>query len=168
MTFAAPIAEQLFVLKHITGIDAKSPQHERFRRCDPRRGRRRLSAASANLRHNPNSTRCNRIGDTVGARLIDGEGRHARRLSSPPTKPMSPMAGDRSTHQSELWRTGPALQPGDRRARLPGRCQHGLCPVPRMLTVGAIEAHGNHHGSASQQKAAYPAQARHRRSGPAP
>ena len=70
MAFTAPIAEQLFVLKHITGIDTLAG-HNRFADATPDmvqaivEGIGEFAAAEF--------APLNRIGDTVGARLIDGK-----------------------------------------------------------------------------------------------
>ena len=70
MAFTAPVAEQLFVLKHITGIDALAG-HNRFADATPDmvqaivEGIGEFAAAEF--------APLNRIGDTVGARLVDGK-----------------------------------------------------------------------------------------------
>ena len=70
MTFSAPVAEQNFVLKHIVGIDALA-QHARFADATPDMVQAIVDGigAFAEGAFAP----LNRIGDTVGARLIDGK-----------------------------------------------------------------------------------------------
>ena len=70
MPFTAPVAEQLFVLKHITGIDSLAG-HNRFADATPDmveaivHGIGEFAAGEF--------APLNRIGDTVGARLVDGK-----------------------------------------------------------------------------------------------
>jgi 3-(methylthio)propanoyl-CoA dehydrogenase len=70
MSFTAPVQEQMFVLNHITGI-ASLAQHERFADATPdmvhaiTEGVGTFAAAEF--------APLNRIGDTVGARLVDGK-----------------------------------------------------------------------------------------------
>jgi alkylation response protein AidB-like acyl-CoA dehydrogenase len=70
MSFTAPISEQSFVLKHITDIDALSG-HDRFADATPDMVQAIVEGIGefAAGEFAP----LNRIGDTVGARLIDGK-----------------------------------------------------------------------------------------------
>jgi 3-(methylthio)propanoyl-CoA dehydrogenase len=69
MSFTAPVQEQLFVLKHITGIDDLA-MHPRFADATPDMVEAIVEGigAFATAEFAP----LNRIGDTVGARLVDG------------------------------------------------------------------------------------------------
>jgi 3-(methylthio)propanoyl-CoA dehydrogenase len=69
MAFTAPVAEQLFVLKHITGIDALAG-HNRFADATPDMVQAIVEGIGefAAGEFAP----LNRIGDTIGARLVDG------------------------------------------------------------------------------------------------
>jgi 3-(methylthio)propanoyl-CoA dehydrogenase len=69
MSFTAPVQEQLFVLKHITGIDELAA-HPRFADATPDMVEAIVDGigAFAAAEFAP----LNRIGDTVGARLVDG------------------------------------------------------------------------------------------------
>ena len=69
MTFSAPVAEQNFVLKHIVGIDALA-QHARFADATPDMVQAIVDGIGAFAEGE--FAPLNRIGDTVGARLIDG------------------------------------------------------------------------------------------------
>ncbi|MVZ96679.1 acyl-CoA dehydrogenase [Sphingorhabdus sp. IMCC26285] len=148
MTFAAPIAEQLFVLKHITGIDALA-QHGRF--ADATADVVQAIVEGIGEFAANEFAPLNRIGDVVGARLIDG-------------KVVMPD-GFVAAYQSYVangW--GSINAPSDFGGQgLPfsmatvaldslgaANMAFALCPI---LSVGAIEAI-NHHGSESQ-KAAY-------------
>ena len=70
MSFTAPVSEQLFVLKHITGIE-EIAAHERFTDATPDM----VEAIVGGIGEFATSEfyPLRRIGDTVGARLIDGE-----------------------------------------------------------------------------------------------
>jgi alkylation response protein AidB-like acyl-CoA dehydrogenase len=70
MAFSAPVAEQNFVLKHIVGIDALA-QHARFADATPDMVQAILEGIGAFAEGE--FAPLNRIGDTVGARLIDGK-----------------------------------------------------------------------------------------------
>jgi alkylation response protein AidB-like acyl-CoA dehydrogenase len=70
MTFSAPVAEQNFVLKHIVGIDALA-QHARFADATPDMVHAIVDGIGAFAEGE--FAPLNRIGDTVGARLIDGK-----------------------------------------------------------------------------------------------
>ncbi len=148
MTFAAPIAEQLFVLKHITGIDALA-QHGRF--ADSTADVVQAIVEGIGEFAANEFAPLNRIGDVVGARLIDG-------------KVVMPD-GFVAAYQSYVangW--GSINAPSDFGGQgLPfsmatvaldslgaANMAFALCPI---LSVGAIEAI-NHHGS-DAQKAAY-------------
>jgi alkylation response protein AidB-like acyl-CoA dehydrogenase len=148
MTFAAPIAEQLFVLKHITGIDALA-QHGRF--ADATADVVQAIVEGIGEFAANEFAPLNRIGDVVGARLIDG-------------KVVMPD-GFVAAYQSYVangW--GSINAPSDFGGQgLPfsmatvaldslgaANMAFALCPI---LSVGAIEAI-NHHGSEAQ-KAAY-------------
>ena len=70
MSFTAPVTEQLFVLKHITGIQ-EIAAHERFADATPDM----VEAIVGGIGEFATSEfyPLRRIGDTVGARLIDGD-----------------------------------------------------------------------------------------------
>jgi len=70
MAFSAPVAEQNFVLKHIVGIDALA-QHARFADATPDMVQAILEGIGAFAEGE--FAPLNRIGDTVGARLMDGK-----------------------------------------------------------------------------------------------
>ena len=70
MTFSAPVAEQNFVLKHIVGIDALA-QHARFADATPDMVQAIVEGIGAFAEGE--FAPLNRIGDTVGARLLDGK-----------------------------------------------------------------------------------------------
>lgn len=69
MSFVAPTTEQLFVLRHVTGIDELA-SHERFADASPDMVQAIVEGLGqfAQDQFAP----LNRIGDTVGARLVDG------------------------------------------------------------------------------------------------
>jgi 3-(methylthio)propanoyl-CoA dehydrogenase len=69
MSFTAPVQEQLFVLKHITGIDELAA-HPRFADATPDMVEAIVEGIGAFAAGE--FAPLNRIGDTVGARLIDG------------------------------------------------------------------------------------------------
>ncbi len=145
MAFTAPVAEQLFVLKHITGIDALA-EHDRFADATPDmvqaivEGIGEFAAAEF--------TPLNRIGDTVGARLIDGK----------VVMPEGFVAAYKA-YVENGW--GSINAPADFGGQgLPfslattaldslgaANMAFALCPI---LSVGAIEAI-NHHGSDAQK-----------------
>ena len=148
MTFTAPTTEQLFVLKTITGIDELAG-HERFAEATPDlveaivEGVGEFAAGEFAPLY--------RIGDTVGARLIDGS--------------VKMPEGYREAYQHYVEAGWSALSaPADHGGQgLPfslatvaldslgaANMAFALCPI---LTVGAIEAL-HHHGS-DQQKALY-------------
>lgn len=70
MAFSAPVAEQNFVLKHIIGIDALA-QHARFADATPDMVQAIVEGIGAFAEGE--FAPLNRIGDTVGARLVDGK-----------------------------------------------------------------------------------------------
>ena len=70
MTFSAPVEEQNFVLKHIVVIDALA-QHTRFADATPDMVQAIVDGIGAFAEGE--FAPLNRIGDTVGARLIDGK-----------------------------------------------------------------------------------------------
>ena len=148
MTFTAPTTEQLFVLKTITGIEELAG-HERFAEAAPDlveaivEGVGEFAAGEFAPLY--------RIGDTVGARLIDGS--------------VKMPEGYREAYQHYVEAGWSALSaPADHGGQgLPfslatvaldslgaANMAFALCPI---LTVGAIEAL-HHHGS-DQQKALY-------------
>lgn len=148
MTFTAPTTEQLFVLKTITGIEELAG-HERFAEATPDlveaivEGVGEFAAGAFAPLY--------RIGDTVGARLIDGS--------------VKMPEGYREAYQHYVEAGWSALSaPADHGGQgLPfslatvaldslgaANMAFALCPI---LTVGAIEAL-HHHGS-DQQKALY-------------
>ncbi len=145
MTFSAPTTEQLFVLKTITGIEELS-SFERFAEATPDlveaivEGVGEFAAGEFAPLY--------RIGDTVGARLIDGA--------------VKMPEGFRDAYQHYVEAGWSALSaPADHGGQgLPfslatvaldslgaANMAFALCPI---LTVGAIEAL-HHHGSAEQQ-----------------
>jgi 3-(methylthio)propanoyl-CoA dehydrogenase len=148
MAFTPPVAEQLFVLKHITGIDALAG-HNRFADATPDmvqaivEGIGEFAAAEF--------APLNRVGDTVGARLIDG------RVVMP-----EGFVAAYKAYVDNGW--GSINAPADFGGQgLPfslatvaldslgaANMAFALCPI---LSVGAIEAI-NHHGS-DAQKALY-------------
>jgi 3-(methylthio)propanoyl-CoA dehydrogenase len=145
MAFTAPVAEQLFVLKHITGIDTLAG-HNRFADATPDmvqaivEGIGEFAAAEF--------APLNRIGDTVGARLIDGK----------VVMPEGFVAAYKA-YVENGW--GSINAPSDFGGQgLPfslatvaldslgaANMAFALCPI---LSVGAIEAI-NHHGSDAQK-----------------
>lgn len=146
MSFTAPVSEQSFVLKHITDIDALS-RHDRFADATPDMVQAIVEGIGefAAGEFAP----LNRIGDTVGARLIDG-------------KVVMP-AGFVDAYKAYVangWGSinAPAAFGGQ---GLPfslatvaldslgaANMAFALCPI---LSVGAIEAI-NHHGSDRQKE----------------
>ncbi len=146
MSFTAPVSEQSFVLKHITDIDALS-RHDRFADATPDMVQAIVEGIGefAAGEFAP----LNRIGDTVGARLIDG-------------KVVMP-AGFVDAYKAYVangWGSinAPATFGGQ---GLPfslatvaldslgaANMAFALCPI---LSVGAIEAI-NHHGSGRQKE----------------
>ncbi len=70
MAFTAPVVEQLFVLKHITGIDALAG-HNRFADATPDMVQAIVEGIGEFAADE--FAPLNRIGDTVGARLVDGK-----------------------------------------------------------------------------------------------
>jgi 3-(methylthio)propanoyl-CoA dehydrogenase len=145
MAYAAPVTEQLFVLKHVVGIDELAAL-QRFAEATPDMVQAIVEGMGefANEQFAP----LNRIGDTVGARLIDG------RVVMPD--------GYRAAYQAFVqngW--GSINAPADHGGQgLPyslatvaldslggGNLAFALCP---LLTLGAVEAL-HHHGSQAQQ-----------------
>lgn len=145
MAFTAPVAEQLFVLKHITGIDALAG-HNRFADATPDMVQAIVEGIGgfAAAEFAP----LNRIGDTVGARLIDGK----------VVMPEGFVAAYKA-YVENGW--GSINAPSDFGGQgLPfslatvaldslgaANMAFALCPI---LSVGAIEAI-NHHGSDAQK-----------------
>jgi 3-(methylthio)propanoyl-CoA dehydrogenase len=145
MAFTAPVAEQLFVLKHITGIDALAG-HNRFADATPDMVQAIVGGIGefAAAEFAP----LNRTGDTVGARLIDG-------------KVVMPegFVASYKAYVENGW--GSINAPSDFGGQgLPfslatvaldslgaANMAFALCPI---LSVGAIEAI-NHHGSDAQK-----------------
>jgi alkylation response protein AidB-like acyl-CoA dehydrogenase len=148
MAFTAPVAEQLFVLKHITGIDALAG-HNRFADATPDMVQAIVEGIGefAAGEFAP----LNRVGDTVGARLVDG------RVVMP-----DGFVPAYKAYVANGW--GSINAPADFGGQgLPfslatvaldslgaANMAFALCPI---LSVGAIEAI-NHHGS-DVQKAAF-------------
>jgi len=148
MTFTAPIAEQLFVLKHITGIDELAG-HDRFADASPDMVEAIVGGIGEFAEEQFYPLR--RIGDTVGARLIDG------RVRMP-----EGYVDAYKAYVANGWGSinAPAAYGGQ---GLPftlasvaldslgaANMAFALCPI---LSVGAIEAI-HHHGS-DAQKAMY-------------
>jgi alkylation response protein AidB-like acyl-CoA dehydrogenase len=145
MAFTAPVAEQLFVLKHITGIDALAG-HNRFADATPDMVQAIVEGIGefAGREFAP----LNRIGDTVGARLVDGK----------VVMPAGFVAAY-NAYVANGW--GSINAPADFGGQgLPfslatvaldslgaANMAFALCPI---LSVGAIEAI-NHHGSDAQK-----------------
>ncbi len=145
MAFTAPVAEQLFVLKHITGIDALAG-HNRFADATPDMVQAIVEGIGefAAGEFAP----LNRIGDTVGARLVGG-------------KVVMPdgFVSAYKAYVANGW--GSINAPADFGGQgLPfslatvaldslgaANMAFALCPI---LSVGAIEAI-NHHGSDAQK-----------------
>ncbi|MBL0925447.1 MAG: acyl-CoA dehydrogenase [Sphingomonadaceae bacterium] len=145
MAFSAPVAEQMFVLKHITGIDTLAG-HNRFADATPDmvqaivEGIGEFAAAEF--------APLNRIGDTEGARLVDG------RVVMP-----EGFVAAYKAYVDNGW--GSINAPADFGGQgLPfslatvaldslgaANMAFALCPI---LSVGAIEAI-NHHGSDAQK-----------------
>ena len=148
MSFTAPIAEQLFVLKHITGIEALAG-HNRF--ADTTTDVVQAIVEGIGEFAAAEFAPLNRIGDVVGARLVDG-------------KVVMPdgFVAAYQAYVANGW--GSINAPSDFGGQgLPfslatvaldslgaANMAFALCPI---LSVGAIEAI-NHHGS-DAQKAAY-------------
>jgi alkylation response protein AidB-like acyl-CoA dehydrogenase len=148
MTFTAPVAEQLFVLKHITGIDELAG-HDRFADASPDMVEAIVGGIGEFAEEQFYPLR--RIGDTVGARLIDG------RVRMP-----EGYVDAYKAYVANGWGSinAPAAYGGQ---GLPftlasvaldslgaANMAFALCPI---LSVGAIEAI-HHHGS-DAQKAMY-------------
>ncbi|MEE9433828.1 MAG: acyl-CoA dehydrogenase [Sphingorhabdus sp.] len=150
MTFTPPVTEQLFVLKHIAGLDELA-SHERFAEATPDMVEAIVSGIGefAAGEFAP----LNRIGDTVGARLVDG------RVKMPEGYVEAYKA-----YVANGW--GSINAPADFGGQgLPftlasvaldslgaANMAFALCPI---LSVGAIEAIG-HHGSDAQKAAFLP------------
>ena len=150
MAFTAPVAEQLFVLKYITGIDALAG-HNRFADATPDMVQAIVEGIGefAAGEFAP----LNRIGDTVGARLVDGK----------VVMPEGFVAAYKA-YVANGW--GSINAPSDFGGQgLPfslatvaldslgaANMAFALCPI---LSVGAIEAI-NHHGSDAQKAAFLP------------
>ena len=146
MAFSAPVAEQNFVLKHIVGIDALA-QHARFADATPDMVQAILEGIGAFAEGE--FAPLNRIGDTVGARLIDG-------------KVVMPdgFVAAYTSYVANGW--GAINAPAEFGGQgLPfslatvaldslggANMAFALCPI---LSVGAIEAI-NHHGTDRQKK----------------
>jgi 3-(methylthio)propanoyl-CoA dehydrogenase len=145
MAFTAPVAEQLFVLKHITGIDALAG-HNRFADATPDMVQAIVEGVGAFAA--AEFAPLNRIGDTVGARLIDGQ------VAMP-----EGFVAAYNAYVENGW--GSINAPADFGGQgLPfslatvaldslgaANMAFALCPI---LSVGAIEAI-NHHGSEAQR-----------------
>jgi 3-(methylthio)propanoyl-CoA dehydrogenase len=145
MTFTAPVAEQMFVLRHVTGIDALAG-HNRFADATPDMVQAIVEGVGdfAAGEFAP----LNRIGDTVGARLVDGK----------VVMPDGFVAAYKA-YVANGW--GSINAPADFGGQgLPfslatvaldslgaANMAFALCPI---LSVGAIEAI-NHHGSDTQK-----------------
>lgn len=145
MTFTAPVAEQLFVLKHITGIEELA-EHERFADASPDMVEAIVGGIGEFAEEQFYPLR--RIGDTVGARLIDG------RVRMP-----EGYVDAYKAYVANGWGSinAPAAYGGQ---GLPfslatvaldslgaANMAFALCPI---LSVGAIEAI-HHHGSEAQK-----------------
>jgi alkylation response protein AidB-like acyl-CoA dehydrogenase len=148
MTFTAPVTEQLFVLKHVTGIDEVAA-HQRFADSTPDMVEAIVSGIGEFAAEEFYPLR--RIGDTAGARLVNG------RVTMP-----EGYAEAYKAYVANGWGSinAPAAYGGQ---GLPfslatvaldslgaANMAFALCPI---LSVGAIEAI-HHHGSEAQ-KATY-------------
>jgi len=145
MTFTAPVTEQLFVLKHITGI-VELAAHDRFADASPDMVEAIVGGIGEFAASEFYPLR--RIGDTVGARLIDG------RVVMP-----DGFVDAYKAYVANGW--GSINAPADFGGQgLPfslatvaldslgaANMAFALCPI---LSVGAIEAI-NHHGSDTQK-----------------
>ena len=145
MSFTAPVAEQLFVLKHITSIDTLAG-HNRFADATPDMVEAIVEGIGAFAAGE--FAPLNRIGDTVGARLVDGK----------VVMPDGFVAAYKA-YVANGW--GSINAPADFGGQgLPfslatvaldslgaANMAFALCPI---LSVGAIEAI-SHHGSESQK-----------------
>ena len=148
MSFVAPTTEQLFVLRHVTGIDELA-SHERFADASPDMVQAIVEGLGqfAQDQFAP----LNRIGDTVGARLVDG------RVVMPD--------GYKAAYRAFVDNGWASINaPADHGGQgLPyslatvaldslgsANMAFALCP---LLSLGAVEAL-HHHGS-DAQKAAY-------------
>jgi len=145
MAFTAPVAEQLFVLKHITGIDSLA-RHNRF--ADATSDLVDAIVEGIGAFAAGEFAPLNRIGDTVGARLVDGK----------VVMPEGFVAAYKA-YVANGW--GSINAPADFGGQgLPfslatvaldslgaANMAFALCPI---LSVGAIEAI-NHHGSDAQK-----------------
>ena len=148
MSFVAPTTEQLFVLHHVTGIDELA-SHERFADASPDMVQAIVEGLGqfAQDQFAP----LNRIGDTVGARLVDG------RVVMPD--------GYKAAYRAFVDNGWASINaPADHGGQgLPyslatvaldslgsANMAFALCP---LLSLGAVEAL-HHHGS-DAQKAAY-------------
>src|SRR5215217_6897479 len=145
MSYTPPIAEQMFVLQHVVGVDALA-EHERFAEATPDLVAAIVHGAGAFAAGE--FAPLNRIGDQTGAKWAPGG------VTLPP--------GFREAYSSYVeagWGTlaGPVAHGGQ---GLPlalatvvmedlgsANMAFSLCP---MLSAGAIEALA-HHGSAEQQ-----------------
>ncbi len=148
MSFVAPTTEQLFVLRHVTGIDELA-SHERFADASPDMVQAIVEGLGQFAQDE--FAPLNRIGDTVGARLVDG------RVVMPD--------GYKAAYRAFVDNGWASINaPADHGGQgLPyslatvaldslgsANMAFALCP---LLSLGAVEAL-HHHGS-DAQKAAY-------------
>ena len=146
MAFSAPVAEQNFVLKHIVGIDALA-QHARFADATPDMVQAIVEGIGAFAEGE--FAPLNRIGDTVGARLINGkvvmpEGFVAAYKSYVANGWGSINAPAEFGGQGLLFSMATVALDSLGGANM----AFALCPI---LSVGAIEAI-NHHGTDRQKE----------------
>jgi 3-(methylthio)propanoyl-CoA dehydrogenase len=148
MSFTAPTTEQLFVLRHITGIDELAA-HNRFADASPDMVEAIVEGLGqfAQEQFAP----LNRIGDTVGARLIDGrvvmpDGYKAAYRAFVDNGWASINAPSEHGGQGLPYALATVALDSLGSANM----AFALCP---LLSLGAVEAL-NHHGS-DAQKAAY-------------
>lgn len=148
MAFSAPVAEQNFVLKHIVGIDALA-QHARFADATPDMVQAIVEGIGAFAEGE--FAPLNRIGDTVGARLINGK------VVMPEgfvTAYKSYVANGWGSINAPAEFGGQGLPFSMATVALDSlggaNMAFALCPI---LSVGAIEAI-NHHGT-DRQKALF-------------
>jgi 3-(methylthio)propanoyl-CoA dehydrogenase len=145
MTFTAPVTEQLFLLEHITGINELAA-HDRFADATPDMVQAIVEGLGefAAEQFAP----LNRIGDTVGARLVNGrvvmpEGYVAAYKAFVDNGWGSINAPADHGGQGLPYALGTVALDSLGSANM----AFALCP---LLTLGAVEAL-HHHGSAEQQ-----------------
>jgi 3-(methylthio)propanoyl-CoA dehydrogenase len=148
MSFVAPTAEQLFVLRHVTGIDELAA-HDRFADATPDMVQAIVEGLGqfAQDQFAP----LNRIGDTVGARLVDG---HVVMPEGYKAAYQAFVDNGWASINAPVEHGGQGLPYALATVALDSlgaaNMAFALCP---LLSLGAVEAL-HHHGS-DTQKAAY-------------